>query len=101
MKEEEKWKALSRTGKMTVQNDHLLRTNIDVEAALAIGGALVLLAPALFSVSLLRPHFFEASCLVDVKWRAPHVTALERLMMNRLFARGLQDVSLSSCLFND
>ena len=89
-KVEGRWKALCRRGRLLDRNGR------ESMMAPAICVDYERLNPALTSVFSPHPRF---SCVLTRLWeRVPHVTVLEKLRTNQLFARGLRDVSLSSCL---
>ena len=56
--------------------------------------------PALMFFALFPPRFSDLVGFLELWALALHVTALVKLMMSLLFVQGLQDVSLSSCLFS-
>ena len=89
---------LFRTDKKIYRGVLLLWWSIDWAVVLAIEGGPVRLAPVSVSVSYHHHRFSTVLGLPGLAAQAQYAPALEMLMMTRLSAQGLRDVSLFSCL---
>ena len=101
MKEEGRWRVLGDSDMETFLSGCSLMSSMKSRVVRVICDGPWKLVPALMLFALSFPRSFDFVGFLELWALAPHATALVKLMMNLLFAQGLRDVSLSSCLFAD